>query len=310
MQLHSAYGAVQHGEFEAQSKPSRFRINFYSPLLCLLLPWALFMWMFWVHSFKMHYEHPTSTLTSSVVGLIIVSCLGFMTVDRLYNQKTAHGQTQPSWIVFLFLTCAPAYLLGIAVGEYNYEANMKPYYDVANLNSYMDVDPVAARGQQLMDAGRIVFTEGAHLDLKHSMGFMKEQVYCVAPVTTTPLDGNSSGLAVLDFWAIGKNCCSGSQGGDFRCGAYADKHARGGLRLLSASDQTYYRLAVQQAEAAYDIKAVHPIFLYWMPDPMSEVDAYKTSGSRLFTMGVIYFFVAQLAFVILALLLISKLART
>eukprot|EP00931_Biecheleriopsis_adriatica_P077388 TRINITY_DN50970_c0_g1_i1.p1 TRINITY_DN50970_c0_g1~~TRINITY_DN50970_c0_g1_i1.p1 ORF type:complete len:315 (+),score=69.62 TRINITY_DN50970_c0_g1_i1:84-1028(+) len=313
MRLHLAYGAVAHaaaaGDFKVQDKPQRFRFNLYSPFLCLLLPLGFFISMFWVHSFKVRYVHPVFTMISSAVGLLIVSCLGLMTIDRWRRFQSGLDQRQPSWVAFLFLTCSAAFFLGVGVGEYNFQANMKPFYDVDNLNSYTDVDPVSARGEQLMDAGRIVFTEGTHLDVEHSMGFMSDQVYCVAPITTRRLDGNSSGLAILDFWAIGKNCCKGSLGGDFHCGENVHLNKHGGLRLLKDSDHTFYRLAVQQAEAAYGIKALHPIFLYWMDDPIAEVEAYETSGKRLFLQSVIGFFVAQLVCVLFALLMISKLAR-
>ena len=36
---------------------------------------------------------------------------------------------------------------------------MEPYYDVVTLQTYVDVDPVNARGENLMDAGRLVFKE-------------------------------------------------------------------------------------------------------------------------------------------------------
>ncbi|CAE7684842.1 VIII-A [Symbiodinium pilosum] len=112
-----------------------------------------------------------------------------------------------------------AAICGTLAGEYNYQVNMLPYFDVAMLQTYLDVDPASARGEHLMDAGRIVFSEGSHLDLQHSMGFMDTETWCVAPVTTRNLDGNSTMPAVVDFWAIGKNCCTGSTGGDFRCGS-------------------------------------------------------------------------------------------
>lgn len=60
-------------------------------------------------------------------------------------------------------------------------------------------------------------------------------------MTTKSLDNNSSQPAVLDFWAIGKNCCAGSKGGDFKCGAWSKRMAHGGLRLLNNQEISYYR---------------------------------------------------------------------
>ena len=38
---------------------------------------------------------------------------------------------------------------------------MQPFYDVENLNTYPSVNPAREKGQQLMDAGRVYFADGA-----------------------------------------------------------------------------------------------------------------------------------------------------
>eukprot|EP00438_Fugacium_kawagutii_P026161 Skav214401 [mRNA] locus=scaffold4736:15173:28145:- [translate_table: standard] len=186
---------------------------------------------------------------------------------------------------------------------------MEPYYDVVTFQTYVNIDPVNARGENLMDAGRLVFKEGSYLDLNHSMGYTDSETWCVAPVTTRRLDDKSTDVAVVDFWAIGKNCCSGSKGGDFKCGSWSSHLAHGGLRLLNDEELSYYRLAVHQAQAAFNLQVQHPIFLYWMPEPIEEVDAYKTSGERLFHHSVIFHFWFQVSLVMFAMLFLSQLSQ-
>eukprot|EP00930_Biecheleria_cincta_P047302 TRINITY_DN32764_c0_g1_i1.p1 TRINITY_DN32764_c0_g1~~TRINITY_DN32764_c0_g1_i1.p1 ORF type:complete len:311 (-),score=47.94 TRINITY_DN32764_c0_g1_i1:61-993(-) len=304
----TGYGALPYQQVQAQTKPPRQRINMLPIILCLLAPWGLFTVVLYARSFDMHYNNSWMVAAITFAAVAFVVCLGLLMVERVFVQKTM-GFHEPSWLGFLFLTSLLAVILSIALGEYNFQVNMQPYYDVAQLKTYLDVDPVSARGQALMDAGRIVFQEGTHLDLRHSMGFKHDDVYCVAPITAGSLQGQSVGLAEYDFWAIGKNCCDGSKGGDFHCNWSADHHARGGLRLLNEAERPYFRLAVQQAEATFNIKALHPVFLYWMYNPLEETDSYESSGRGLFWSGCMGFFAAQSFFVFLALFFISKLSH-
>lgn len=311
MAADNGYGALpyQHQQVHSQGKPHRQRINVLPILLCLLVPWGLFTVMLYARAFEMHYNNAWMVTAITFAAMAFVVCLAFLMVERVFVQRTT-GMRDPSWLGFLFLTSLLAVVLGTAIGEYNFQVNMQPYYDVTQLKTYLDVDPVSARGQALMDAGRVVFQEGAHLDLGRSMGFKHGDVYCVAPITSGSLQGQSTRLAQYDFWAIGKNCCDGSKGGDFHCNWSADHHARGGLRLLNEEERPYFRLAVQQAEATFNIKALHPVFLYWMYNPLEETDSYEVSGRKLFWVGCMGFFVAQSFFVLLAVYFISKFSHS
>lgn len=116
-----------------------------------------------------------------------------------------------------------------------------------------------------MDAGRVQFVSGTELDLKLANGFKNTDVFCVAPITL-----NGASLASYDFWAVGKNCCS-DQMADFRCGASAGLGPKGGVRVTDDVDRDFYRLAVQQAQSAHAIKAVHPLFFEWTENALEQL---------------------------------------
>merc|ERR1719265_860036 len=174
---------------------------------------------------------------------------------------------------------------------------MQQFYDTSNLNTYTFVDPVLMRGQQVMDAGRITFVSDVHLVNKYAMSFTNEKTYCVAPLSSNTADGNSP-LAHYDFWAVGTNCCSDTSA-DFRCGDY-DKNVNQGLRVMEDENRNFYRLAVQQAESAYGISAIHPIFVTFTGDATSLMLTQQALGNRFYTISMFVAFAVQLILVIIA----------
>merc|ERR1740117_1224213 len=91
--------------------------------------------------------------------------------------------------------------------------------------------------------------------------------------------------------------------------AFNNPHARAGLRLMHPEQRPFYRLAVQQAEAAYNIKATHPIFFRWMQDPVGDVNKYAADGMKYGLLGSSSFAGFNLMFVIGAVVGFSKIGR-
>jgi len=215
------------------------------------------------------------------------------------------GAGTATWAVFLFLTMLLAWTLGFQLGDCNYSLYQRPFYDIDGLNTYPQVDPSKFRGQQLMDAGRIVFTKDARLDLHRSMGFKNQDTYCVAPITVGNENVTFKVLPSYDFWAVGLNCCGDR--GDFHCGAYNNPNAHAGLRLMRDDQRGFFRLAVQQAESAFNIKSVHPVFVHFMQDPVAEALSYQEEGLRYYFVGMCLHLFLQLALVAMAVTLFQKL---
>lgn len=278
--------------FGGSARAPRQMVNLVSVVLALFVPWLLFIITFGVLTFSLHYEQALTAYTVNGITLLFVLFLG---VSALDTKKKTRGT--PSLQVFTFATSFLAWSCAVIFGDFNFYHYMQPFYDLYNLNSYRNIDPSLDKGQRLMDAGQITFVEGSGLDRGMTMGFKNLDTYCVVPIGKRNQTKNGNEfmpLATYDFWAIGLNCCSDNTGGDFRCGEYNMPGVRAGLRLMKDEQRAYFRLAVQQAEAAFNIKASHPLFLHWMQDPSTEMFAYQDGGYSFYIVGVMYYFAIQL----------------
>eukprot|EP00928_Gymnodinium_smaydae_P055803 TRINITY_DN39278_c0_g1_i1.p1 TRINITY_DN39278_c0_g1~~TRINITY_DN39278_c0_g1_i1.p1 ORF type:complete len:339 (-),score=65.60 TRINITY_DN39278_c0_g1_i1:71-1015(-) len=276
----------------------RRRINIGGVLLSLFVPWLIFCAVSAVLTFSLRASRPglaVLILGGAAAVILGASALAYTSLRARSDAAfAADGAAlrEPHWYVFVAATSLLALGLAVGVGEYSWNAGgMGGLYNMGNLNDYNHVDPARMRGQQLMDAGVVQFVEGTFLDLKLSMGFRNTDVYCVAPITsvTTPLQS-------YDFWAVGKNCCSG-MAADFQCGQYQNSQARAGLRLMDDADRPFFRLAVQQAQATHGIRSEHPLFFWWVQDPASEYAGMYMQGWRTYFGSMVGHFIMQLVLV-------------
>mmetsp|Transcript_39001 Transcript_39001/g.102174 ORF Transcript_39001/g.102174 Transcript_39001/m.102174 type:complete len:293 (-) Transcript_39001:182-1060(-) len=254
----------------AKRKGHRMRFNLTSAVLNVLFPWLTFVTVFATMSFSVFYRWPG--LAFLVVFLALVAPM----ICGAFAIRNERRGAAPDWLKFSAIALLVSVLAGLVLGLGNHSTNMKPFYDIDTLNEYEGVDPSRAKGQALMDAGRITFAQGSYLATNMSMGFKNLDVYCVAPVM------KNRDQKVVDFWAVGMNCCQGV--GAFRCGDYANGKARSGLRLLKEDQRPFFRLAAQQAEAAFGIVAPHPLFFYWMQAPENEMSGFRNNGWNNFWM--------------------------
>eukprot|EP00438_Fugacium_kawagutii_P015657 Skav229954 [mRNA] locus=scaffold2665:281331:290326:- [translate_table: standard] len=263
-------------------------MNFVPFIVCTLVPWGMFVLVYsllaaqGLLSFQIHYSQPILCNISVFVLLVIaiIILVKAMVTGRFKIFAGVAPEREPSWWVFFALTLLLAWIMAFHQGDKNFQLTSK-YYDLANLNNYTQrgrrgkprwmVYPNRMLGQQLLDAGIVQFAPGSQVDVQKSMG----------------------------SWAPkGTDCCSGSQA-DFTCRNYNNPQASGGIRL-----------AVQQAEATYNIKAAHPLFFHWEVDPSSQVSSWLMEGHQTFAAWMVSYLVFQLFLVAVAAVVFSKIGHT
>jgi len=303
------YGSVQVDEEYAPKKEGlgqqRARVDVLEVLLSIFLPLAIFMLASAVLSFRMRYN-------LWPLAWIIALCCVLPAVHVRALSKNAFKESEESsqgkWKLFLCTLCFLAWALALMLGVMNYSTNMKPFYDMSALNYYPSVDP-STSGQSHIDAGRILFQPGSHLGTTRAMGVKVGTTYCVAPVVNPSTQkGLRTDEVEYDYWAVGENCCSSVQPQTrWTCGEINNPLAHAGMRLMTDAPQAFYRMAVQEAEATYKIRAKNPIFLHWMQDPAAQMTAWRENGTRIYLQGVVSLFVLLCFSSVVATLYLSSL---
>mmetsp|Transcript_25861 Transcript_25861/g.59673 ORF Transcript_25861/g.59673 Transcript_25861/m.59673 type:complete len:333 (+) Transcript_25861:98-1096(+) len=281
----------------------RQRLNSLAMVIALLIPWLLFCAVLALQSFKWRYDLPVTCMVLTGVLFIpalIYLCYAFSEISKKIHRDFRVG----TWYIFLGVTMMALWVAAFLLGKYNYEHNTRNVYRIDDLGTYTKVDPNRLRGMMMQDAGRVEFVEDA-LPVKNlSVGFRNGDVWCVAPFVY----GGTPTPATYDFWAVGKNCCSGQQS-DYHCGHFGSPYAHGGLRLLNDNERANYRLAVQQAEAVHHIRATHPLFFIQYADPAYELEQMHSAGMRFYLLWIGGAFVLQFFLVAACSVAFAKLKR-
>jgi hypothetical protein len=238
-------------------------------LLSVLVPPLQFTLVSQVLTFHVHYNHPWLAWILASVGLVPI-VMAHLSLKK-WNR---------AWLRFFFYQLLCAFLVATFVSEMNFWYCMAPFYSLRAMKTYTEIDPAMVLGQRLMDAGKINFVDHARVVTDLAMSFTTWDVYCVAPISTPMgLPSQGSQLASYDFWAVGVGCCqSGTP--SFNCGEYKNPAAHSGLRSVDTEQATYFRLAVEQAEAAYGLQARDPVFVYWVSNADNEESLLFEEGFK------------------------------
>jgi len=273
--------------------PMRRRVDGRSLAIIILIPLFVFCLIFWMQSFFVHDLHPFYIYFVEAICLIAAAAFAVKSYLHRREQEKAQEATpwwlfqpDPTWFLFLACTTALACVAGWVLGQMIYGTNMDLYYQLSSLGNRHKVDP-ADGGKAYMDAGTIVFHEGAYVDRSMSIGYKDTKIWCVAPITM-----GKDKLANYDFYAVGMDCCNGFPG-DFNCGTDFSPLAHGAVRLMDDDARAYYRLAVQMLEEEYFSESIHPLFFHWVRDPVDYVASLRRDGILWFIYGVVGFVVLQ-----------------
>jgi hypothetical protein len=276
--------AEEYGSFERSAAPKakRLRLNTWSLVLSILLPWLVFFATLILLSSSVHYEHPQAATWLSVACLLVpIGCAYAVAVER-YSQKNS-----PSWFSYLALTSFVAWLSGCLLGTYSWTTYLEPYYERAELGIGKNVTTTSPGGEY-MDASVLAFSNTTYIDGALAMGFKAADLYCIAPFISgaelTPANATGKGApASYDFWAVGINCCNPFQPASFSCGPVPQEgDVLGGMRLMSKEKQQPYRKALAMASAQYNITiGEDPVLMEPVLDPLQQLDDLRNAGHSL-----------------------------
>jgi len=261
---------------------------------CVLLPWGLFVGIFYLTSFAARYQHKELVWTLLFFGLTVPLVIGARAFSQWRRPSHRSGFSSPSWYPFLAATCLLAWIAGLLLGDANF-SSMTSYYEYSGLSFPSKVDPRDIPGSHYLDAGGIYFAEGASVNQTLSLGFKDGTTYCVAPIT---IGGDA--MASYDFWAVGTDCCVPMPPARFWCGSSSKKTGSVAGMRFTGSDETknMYKLAIQQAMAEYHIMARSPLLFEITADPVKELEAVKSSTRQSFFVWIGVYLAFQTALVL------------
>eukprot|EP00929_Paragymnodinium_shiwhaense_P040105 TRINITY_DN20965_c0_g1_i1.p1 TRINITY_DN20965_c0_g1~~TRINITY_DN20965_c0_g1_i1.p1 ORF type:complete len:340 (+),score=63.10 TRINITY_DN20965_c0_g1_i1:113-1132(+) len=262
----------------------RIRMNMVPIFINVFIPWGVYVTVAGICSFSMLYRHPElSHLLLQVVG---VSCAVLVALAAWARRN----DPEPTWYTYFAVAVTCFAIAGAAHGVSLYESHSKHFQQLQDLKLVHGVDAGHESGQNFLDTGVIYFAQGNEVDGTKAHHFKLKTTYCVAPVAGGYGGAYPTTLS-YDFWMVGKDCCSiGSP--DFRCGDWTSGGpAPSGVRVLQDDDIPFYRLAVQQAEATYDIAARTPIFFEWVQDPSTALNVWNQRIMRSYIFGCVFAFI-------------------
>jgi len=200
---------------------------------------------------------------------------------------TVHTVWWPWWRFFMGVLAA---VLGALLGRYIWHDMFNPYFELADLQVYSNVDPAVVAGDRLQDAGLVDFSPGVGVDRARGGCFKDGVTYCVAPIlkggAVLPGLADATQSGSYDFFVVGIDCCS-CPNQDYRCGQFNNPLADGGLRSIDYKSRPFYRLATEDWAAAYNKPVKHAIFFEWVQNPRGTHYMMLSRGVNMILLAIV-----------------------
>jgi hypothetical protein len=221
--------------------------------------------------------------------------IGLITISLEGGKSGTSGKPKGrEWYAYLGSVCFIATLAGAILGYYCYHSFMFQYNSFEERRMYANVlasEPASTK----VDAGKLVFSTDARVDISKSIGFKAGNFYCVAPILDEDMDTR------VEFWAAGVDCCS--YRGDFSCDDAWDPKARSGAVIfedsseLVPSERAFFEKARKEAEAAYNMASSDDsIFVRWVKDPEAVQERYWKDATGYLTFTIAVYLVISIMF--------------
>merc|ERR1719213_239535 len=118
-----SYGSAPLGQ--AMKRGLRKRMNIVAILINVFVPWALFVTIFAVMSFSLHYQHPQLVYFVCFIGVIIVLIAMLLAYSAMRKKRMGFADREPNWYGFAAAALAAALLLAVLFGDMNFFYNMQ-----------------------------------------------------------------------------------------------------------------------------------------------------------------------------------------
>lgn len=217
--------------------------------------------------------------TIAIVALVYT---GFLPKDHKKEARWGGHLYWCWWPFWTFVFAVVAMSLGVHFGNYLW-TDLYRYYELNMLRQYKGVNPQKTPGQQMEDAGVVSFASGVGLERGHGGCFVNGDTYCVAPIAMNSKVGDNVEHGTHDYFAVGINCCD-CPSTSFRCGAWDNPYANGGLRSVDVLSRAYFKLAAQEWSARTNVEAKSPLFFRWVENSEHEYKMLYARSTNLYVL--------------------------
>jgi hypothetical protein len=264
------------------------------PTEFILQPWLVFLFFFISWLVLRHFNPVVNMI---ITALFAIACLCRITMWFLSGRQL--GTLNRANMAAMFLL---ALIAAVCIASMLWVHGVRQYWWWLTGVTYQDMPyngattPAIARS----DAAWLRFQDGSLsyppslVDTSRSAGYRDGDIYCAAPILSTEALEANSPLTLVQYWAIGVDCCQGT--GSFTCDASRKSTGMYGMVLvdgeMSCSGCSHERFAsaVSKAEALHNlVSADGALFVKWVQSPTT---IRNRLGVRLF---VVCFVIAVMA---------------